>query len=94
MLEELCRAVLGKRVLSLVYKLEQRSVEPHSCYTNPKGNFILFAFQTSGEKPGWRTFDIDKISSLMATGQTFLRPREDYKRHDPYKPGYTVHCEI
>jgi hypothetical protein len=82
------------QVLSLVYDLEQRSVEPHSCYKNPKGNLILFAYQTTGLEPGWRTFKADKISSLTATGQSFQRPRGDYKRLDPRKPGYTLHCEL
>lgn len=92
-IETICRAVREKRCLSFFYKFELRKVEPHECYTNEKGNTLLFYYQTSGIRPDFRNFDITKISNLLVLDQKFLGNRSEYKPH-ALRNRCILHCRL
>ena len=82
--EQLVRAVLDHRTVTLVYEGLRRVVEPHLVGIHEAGEPMVAAFQTggfshSGDLPGWRTFITTKVESVDPRDETFT-PRSDCDR--------------
>jgi hypothetical protein len=81
--EELIRqALAGRRLLRFRYHGYSRQVEPHALGHVTEGRPALLGWQVSGGSrseppPGWRTFLVGEIESLMVLRATFA-PRPDY----------------
>ena len=78
------RAILEKRLVSLVYDGCRRVGEPHD-YGLRLGKDQLNFFQTAGESktgklPSWRTLDASGISQLTLLDRTFAGTRETATR--------------
>lgn len=77
------RATLEHRVLSFRYHGLRRTVEPHLIGTHEAGEPLLVAFQTggestSGEVPGWRTFNTVEMESVEIAAEVFPGPRPGF----------------
>ena len=73
------QAIAGRRVISFTYHGHARVVEPH-IYGKTNGKAQLLVYQTggtssSGGLPDWRRCDVDEISGLSLTDQTFRGAR-------------------
>jgi len=82
--DTICDAIRDRTVLSIVYKDERRTIEPHIIGYDKNGTLVLKAYQTSGtgtEK--WRSFHVAKIRGLSITEARFPGPRPGYTRDDP-----------
>lgn len=83
--EAICRAVREKRLLTFVYEMKQRTIEPH-VYAHQKDgdDLVLGGWQLfGGSGVGWRDFLASKLSAPSATDSHFLQPRSIYKRNAP-----------
>lgn len=74
-------------MLSLQYGGYPRTIEPHAYGESQDGVQLLRAYQTSGgsesgERSGWKLFDLSKAYSISATQQTFSSARRGYSRGD------------
>jgi len=74
----IAEAIKLKRKMELNYKGEGlRLVFPHALYVSTTGKTLVDSYQISGhsnhseEIPGWRPFDISKISQLKVLEETF-----------------------
>jgi hypothetical protein len=78
-------AIADRRVLSFTYKGKQRTAEPYIVGYDAHGKLVLSAVQRSGGSgKGFRSFDVDELSSVARTDQKFFGTHPDYNRHDPY----------
>ena len=70
-------AIARRHTLFLVYREgETRVVQPHVLYRTAKGTVCLDAYQiagpsASGGLPGWREFDLARLSEVEPVGETF-----------------------
>ena len=80
--QQIVNAIRHRLVLSISYKNETRTIEPHLLGYDRDGNLTLSAWQTSGLKPGWRDFHVGKLRAMSTTGQTFARARPGYNPMD------------
>lgn len=83
----LMAAIRERRVLSIQYDGYLRTVEPHAYGESKDGTQLLRAYQTSGgsdsgERQGWKLFDLSKAYSISTNQQTFATPRRGYSRGD------------
>lgn len=79
--DQICAAIREKKVIQFRYKMELRTVEPHTLGYR-KGELELCAWQTSGQKPGFRDFHVSKLSGLTTTAATFATARRGYNPND------------
>jgi hypothetical protein len=80
-------AIREKRALSLQYNGYLRMIEPHTYGEIKDGVQLLRAYQTSGgsesgERQGWKLFDLSKAYSVTASQHPFVAPRSGYARND------------
>jgi predicted DNA-binding transcriptional regulator YafY len=86
---EICEAISKKRVIKFYYEGLERIVQPHVYGKNKTtGKEFLRGYQvggysSSGKIPGWRLFDVSKISEIELTDETFDNPAPGYNRNDP-----------
>ena len=83
----LLNAICEKRTLSLQYDDYLRTIEPHAYGESKDGVQLLRAYQTSGgsesgERQGWKLFDLSKAYSVTASQHTFTAARPGYARGD------------
>jgi predicted DNA-binding transcriptional regulator YafY len=71
--DQLRLAITKKRLVKLSYSGSVRVAEPHD-YGVQKGNLRLLAYQLE-TKPGWRLFDVDKITELAVLETAFKGSR-------------------
>jgi WYL domain len=77
-------AIDQRRMLSLVYKGETRTVEPYIVGYTDKNKLLLSAVQRSGGSgSGFRSFDVEEISGVTKTGRRFSGTHPDYNPRDP-----------
>ena len=61
-------AIGDKRVLAFTYKGKDRTAEPYIVGYDEKSKLVLSAVQLSGGSgPGFRSFDVDALSSVTKT---------------------------
>ena len=77
-----CDAIAKRQVLSLRYKDQMRTVEPHLLGYDSDGDLTLSAWQVSVSRPGWRDFHVSKASGIATTGSNFSGPRPGYNPND------------
>ncbi len=79
-------AIRDRFILSVRYKGETRTVEPHAVGMNSKDELIARCWQISSSnflsEPGFRLFFLDQIESASATGKRFSGARPSYMRDD------------
>ena len=90
-------AIENKKTLEFNYQGFYRIVEPHTLGVFNNGNILLIAYQTDGESksrkaPFWSTFLINEIEDLLILEDTFLEPREGYKKGDARF--MEIYCEL
>lgn len=93
----ICDAIGRKRVLEFYYDGYPRSVEPHACGNDTKGNDVVRAYQISGgsesgEYVGWKLFKLSKMNYMEISTTTFAGPRPDYKRGDSAMR--VIYCQL
>lgn len=77
----LTAAIRARRALHLLYGGSWRVVHPHAVGRTSRGTLVLLAWQTagfgrSGEREGWRMFDVARIDGAEELRATFApRPR-------------------
>ncbi|HYF06222.1 MAG TPA: WYL domain-containing protein [Acetobacteraceae bacterium] len=77
----LAAAIRARRAVHLLYGGSWRVVHPHAVGHTTRGTLALLAWQTagygrSGEREGWRLFDITRIDEAEELRATFTpRPR-------------------
>lgn len=77
-------AIDERRMLSLVYKGQTRTVEPYIVGYTDKNKLILSAVQRSGGSgDGFRSFDVHELSEVTKTDRRF-RTHRDYNPRDPF----------
>jgi len=76
--EIIIKAIRSKCKVTLNYKWEgMRIVCPHVIYRSSTGKILVDTYQVSGysnhpaDIPGWRPFDISKITELNILNETF-----------------------
>lgn len=78
-------AICDRRVLAFTYKGKDRTVEPYIVGYDEKSKLVLSAVQVSGGSgPGFRSFDVDALSSVTKTERRFSGKHPDYNPRDPY----------
>ena len=75
-------AIENMNKLTFTYKNEERVAEPHAYGKSRKGNKIIRAYQTNGERK-WRIFRTDAITGLRVSPDTFQTKRANYRKDDP-----------
>lgn len=93
----ICNAIKRRAVIQFTYDGGKRSVEPHCHGTSAPGNEVLRGYQTgghseSGNRVGWKLFDVSEIRSLQETGEFFDKNRESYNPNDSAM--VNVHCHV
>ena len=91
MLPVLTAAIKGRHLISLWYDPGVRVVEPHALGYGADGQLLLRAFQVagasaSGQPSHWKLFRLDRMRDAKLNGQSFRKPRPDYKRDDSAMP--------
>jgi predicted DNA-binding transcriptional regulator YafY len=77
-------AIDQRRLLSLVYNGETRTVEPYIVGYTDKNKLLLSAVQRSGGSGnGFRSFDVEEISEVTKMDRRFRRIDPAYNPHDP-----------
>ena len=67
-------AIGDRRVLAFTYKGKERTAEPYIVGYDDHGKLVLSAVQlTGGSGNGFRSFDVDELSSVAKTERTVLR---------------------
>ena len=70
-------AIKLRRVLTVAYDGDNRTVEPHTYGINSAGNEALSCYQiagvsSSGKPEGWKMLLISKLGSVTMTERTFV----------------------
>jgi hypothetical protein len=81
--EDLCKAIAKRAVLSIRYGNGNRVVEPYLVFESKDGKQFLHGWQVSGAwdespPPTWCTLALDEISSFSPTGANFRQPHQGY----------------
>lgn len=75
--QKLCNAIKEKKQAKISYKGHERIINPHLIGIHKDtGNKVLRAFHvkgysSSGDKPGWRLFSINKIVNVQVLDTNF-----------------------
>ena len=78
-------AIGDRRVLSFIYNGKERTAEPYIVGYDAHGKLVLSAVQRSGGSgKGFRSFDVDGLSSVARTDRKFFGSHPDYNPHDPH----------
>ena len=78
-------AIGDRRVLAFTYKGKSRTAEPYIVGYDDKSKLVLSAVQLSGGSGvGFRSFDVNALSSVTKTERRFHGTHPDYNPHDPY----------
>lgn len=86
--QELLDAITNREVICFYYESLLREVEPHCYGKNPKGETVMWGFQTGGQSksgrvPCWRLFDAARMQNLYLAGRKFPGPREAFPKNCP-----------
>jgi hypothetical protein len=78
-------AIGERRILAFTYKGKDRTAEPYIVGYDEHGKLVLSAVQLSGGSGfGFRSFDVDGLSSIAKTAGRFYGTHPDYNPRDPY----------
>ena len=69
----ICQAIGAQIVLEVTYEMTTRFVEPHLFGADKAGNDLLRAWQQSPLPAEWRTFRLDKITSIALDSYSVRR---------------------
>lgn len=83
----ICRAIRERRLLLVEYGETQRVVQPHLYGVDHTGDRLLSAYQlsgasASGASQGWKSFRMDRITSVALTDKTFDTARPEFQHND------------
>jgi len=86
--QELIDAINNRQVICFYYESLHREVEPHSYGQSPKGEPLLWGFQSGGQSksgrvPCRRLFDVARIQNLYLAGKNFTEARPGYPKNLP-----------
>ena len=95
------QAIWGRHVAELRYDDEDtaRIVFPHALYRTPLGAVELDAYQVlgpskSGRLPGWRVFELDRITEFTARDDHFDPPSDYNPESDRYRTGVIARVTV
>lgn len=98
MISKICNAISRKKIIEFYYDGGNRIVEPF-CYGIHKdtNNEILRGYQirgfnSSGNLPNWRIFDVSKIRNINITVEVFDGKRFDYRPSDSHMS--KIYCNV
>lgn len=83
----ICQAIRERRLLILDYHGTRRVVQPHVYGDDHAGDRLLSAYQVSGESvsrspQGWKSFRMDRVTSVALGDGSFHRARPEFQRDD------------
>ena len=83
----ICRAIEERLLLRIDYGDTQRVVQPHVFGDDHAGDRLLSAFQVSGESTsgaaqGWKSFRMDRVTSVALAGGRFHGAQPAFQRND------------
>jgi predicted DNA-binding transcriptional regulator YafY len=86
-LATLSAAIEQRRVVHFRYEQSLRVVEPYLIGETRRGNLVLSAFwvdgySSSGSRPEWRQYVLDKVTALEVLEERFVPPRPGYDPRD------------
>lgn len=84
----LAEAIEKRRLVELRYSGLSRTVEPHTYGVDDKGSEKLLCWQLSGgsesgDRIGWKLFNVTDIHATTMSETSFSTPRDGYKRGVP-----------
>ena len=93
----ICTAISEKRVVRVFYGGGYRSVEPFCYGKDSIGKELLRAYQVSGysrsgDIPGWRLLDAQRMGRLTVTDTKFAGRRPGYNPDDSGMA--TIYCRV
>jgi predicted DNA-binding transcriptional regulator YafY len=89
---KICQAISKQLMLHFEYDGKFRTVEPHTYGHDKTGNELLRAWQMFPEPEDWRSFRLDKATSIAISTTRFLGPRVGYVRND--KAMGAIYCQL
>lgn len=98
LLDSICGAIKGRRVLSVVYHSSQRIVELYAHGTSRRGREMLLVYQrtgasATGARSGWKALNVDEIELVEIVDLAITSERPDYQPSRS-KNLATVHCSL
>ena len=93
----ICQAVNQMSLLEFEYDGGPRLVQPHCYGLSTAGNPVLRAYQLSGtSKSGapvdWKLFNVNKMSNIRISSQSFDKAHEGYKPNDSAMT--IIYCQL
>ncbi|WP_197027146.1 hypothetical protein [Methylopila sp. 73B] len=87
MLETVINAIRERSMVYLDYPPGMRLIEPHAVGYGGRGQLLMRAFQidgasSSGDRRGWKLFELDRAATLGRAGMVFDGPEAGYRRGD------------
>jgi hypothetical protein len=97
MREEICEAIVKKRLIQFSYESRIRVVEPHLLGRDSAGHdalcsYLVRGYTESDHRPYWRLYLLSKIKYLTVLDETFLEPRRGYNPRD--KRMTKIYCRL
>jgi len=89
---KICEAIKHLACLQITYEGTIRLVEPHAYGHDKAGHELLRAWQTQPAPEDWRSFRVDKATSIAITITRFSGPRRGYVRND--KSMTRIYCQL
>lgn len=86
--QDLSDAIGTREVVCFYYESLLREVEPHCYGKNPKGEELLWGYQTGGQSksgrvPCWRLFEVARVQNVYLAGRKFSDSRPGYPKNCP-----------
>ena len=82
----ICEAIKARKQLSFRYEGRDRIVAPFLCGEHKDGHMLLIAWCLQGSKstnkPDWRTYSLDEMSSIQILKHEFIEIPTGYNRND------------
>ncbi len=93
---QICNAIHNLKIIEFYYENYYRKVEPHSLGVSTGGKDMLSGYQVGGQSdskvPGWKNFDLNKITGFSETNIGFNGPEFGYKRNSDRMT--SIECEL
>ena len=76
MFRTIANATFYRLITNITYEDEICTIQPHLLGTDRDEEVLLYAWQMSGDEPGWRIFKLDEIQSVETSRQIFAGPHD------------------
>jgi hypothetical protein len=96
-LDTACLSILAKRLVRLVYRGGERTVEPYLLFATRAGDLVLHGWQVAGAwettpPPHWSNLTLADVSSIVPLDRTYTEPHAGYNPDSPRF--YRIICQV